>query len=104
MTDYEYNARIERKRAAYLARRAAESPAFKAVCEGFASLEAEMREQGRQFVAALTGQEYVLEERPQKAEEERPYTFLEYIAAIKEYGDVNAEFDNKLIKRSGFEW
>jgi len=104
MTDYEYNAQIEKEREEYHKKRSEESYAYKAVYDGFKNLELAIQEQNKKLCAAICGQEYVQKENTERSEPQGQYTFEEYLEAIKEYGEDEALFDAKLIKKSGFEW
>ena len=104
MTDYEYNAQVERERAEYHRRRSAEWPAYKMLCDGLAGLGRDIQEQNAQLYNAISGQKHTRKQSSVKPVPYEKVSFSDYMKAIEEYRKANAEFDKKLIKRNGFEW
>lgn len=103
MTDYEYNAQIERDRASYHKRRSEESPAYKAVCDGLTGLYKASAEQNKLLILAVNSQSYtVTKEETQMATP--PFLIPGYFDALCEFAEAEKKFDAKLIKKNGFEW
>ena len=102
MTDYEYNAQIERDRASYHKRRSEESSAYKAVCDGLIGLYKASAEQNKRLISAVNSQSYTQKEETQTATP--PFIIPGYFDALREFAEAEKNFDAKLIKKSGFEW
>lgn len=104
MTDWEYNAQVEKSRAEYHKKRAEESPAYKAVYDSFMELYVEAQENGGMLCAAIQGSDYTEEKKMVRHSSIKEISFIQYLEAMIEYGKAEEEFDKKLIKKNGFEW
>ena len=104
MNDYEYNAQIERERAAYHKKRSEESPAYKVVYDGMMGLYKASTEQSEQLFAAISGRSVTTSEEKGKRNILDPFSIPGYSEALQEFSETERMFNEKLIKKNGFEW
>ena len=104
MTDWEYNVQVEKSRAEYHKKLSEESPAYKAACDSFTELYVEEQENSRMLCAAMQGSDYTEGKKMVRHSPIKGISFIQYLEAMIEYGKAEEEFNNKLIKKNGFEW